>query len=149
MHSEYRCDILQLLFKDCKFLGWNCLNLQMCSEPLQCKTASLCINEPKLSGKTMDISSARLLPSYMYACGFEVNGHIRKWWVKFLPPVLSLWASFSYHRLFSPSSASLRRAVHRLFEVASKRKWGRKSIIDFAFCLTQTPRTKKKKTSGM
>lgn len=35
------------------------------------------------------------------------------------------------------------RAVHWLFEVASKRKWGRKSIIDFAFCLTQTLRTEK------
>ena len=37
----------------------------------------------------------------------------------------------------------LGRAVHWLFEVASKRKWGRKSIIDFAFCLTQTLRTEK------
>lgn len=35
------------------------------------------------------------------------------------------------------------RAVHWLFEVASKRKWGRKSIIDFTFCLTQTAKTEK------
>lgn len=46
-----------------------------------------------------------------------------------------------YHWLFS--SVCLWRAVHWLFEVASKKKWGRKSIIDFAFCLTQTLRTEK------
>lgn len=47
----------------------------------------------------------------------------------------------SYHWIFS--SVGLLRTVHWLFEVASKRKWGRKSIIDFAFCLTQTLRKEK------
>lgn len=49
----------------------------------------------------------------------------------------------SYHWLFFSPLWGLWRTVHWLFEVASKRKWGRKGLIDFAFCLAQTQRTEK------
>lgn len=72
--------------------------------------------------------------------GSQVNSVLREWRVKFFPLYFHS-ELVSYHWLFY--SVGLWRAVHWLFEVASKRKWGRKSIIDFAFCLTRTLRTEK------
>lgn len=75
--------------------------------------------------------------------GSEVNSVFRECRMKgeVFSPLFFHSERVSYHWLFS--SVGLWRAVHWLFEVASRRKWGRKSIIDFTFCLTQTVRTEK------
>lgn len=129
------------------FILMNCCNLKYGYANSQGRAAWLtCV---RLLIRRNNIFFGLVRPRYTLADfatrGSEVNSVLREWRGKFFfppcTPVLSFWACF-VPLAFSPLRC-LWRTVHWLFEVASKRKWGEKSVIDFAFCLTQTLRTEK------